>query len=398
MSVDGLQPLSPILAARIPVELHLEIIGWLACDRHSLHICAMVSRTWYPHSVHLLYEKVDIGALNTVSSMAQSAFKHERVRHNLVGTLALDLDGASEINSGRTLESALVVLASLMPSLQKLTLRQCLPCPLHTSFYAALRACKNVTDLTLCGVVLENYRVLFRVLCGFPQLRRVAFEGNLRFSHATSPSPVDSVLLRRSKHPTSCELRHLRISVSNKALVIPLVQWLVDSSLHTSIESLETRVADKHVTVLNELLQAIGPSLVHFRELVALNKKFAHLDLRHNTSLQTIELYSGHRSLTDIETVLQLTRALASVGSPRLTRIVLKCGDHPGSWKPSANVRAFDTADLIPLHAVIGRPVFDALRVVQVVVCRKRSQDVVAVMTINRLLAPWCARGIVSFI
>ncbi|KAH9831469.1 uncharacterized protein C8Q71DRAFT_304939 [Rhodofomes roseus] len=390
-----LQPLPPTLADRVPAELHFEVINRLSCDTHSLQSCAMVSRAWYPHSIGLLYRRIYIDGLTKFSSMAVCVFKHERVRISLADTAELNLDGACMSDPGRGLESALVVLASLMPSLQKLTLCECLPCPLHKSFYTALRACKSVTDLTLCGIALEDHRVLLRVLqCGFPQLRRVAFEGNFRITHS---GPRQSVSPTRFLHggANPSQLKQLRISISGKSVVIPLIELFTVSSLHTSLETLETRVAEEHVTALNQFLQGLGPTLHRFRELPSLNDHFAHLDLYHNTSLRSVVLYIGHHSLDGIDTVLQLTRALSSLASPHLTRIVLQCSDHPESWK-TATVRSFGTADLRPLHAVMASPVFDDLDTVEVDVCRRKSQDVVTAL--SNLLAPWAVRGLIRFV
>ena len=55
-----MSPANPQLTARIPQEIHDEIIGSFHHDHHALRTCALVCRAWLPRARHYLFRKVTL--------------------------------------------------------------------------------------------------------------------------------------------------------------------------------------------------------------------------------------------------------------------------------------------------------------------------------------------------
>ncbi|KZT69495.1 hypothetical protein DAEQUDRAFT_254502 [Daedalea quercina L-15889] len=268
-----LQPLPQPLANRIPLEMHIEIISWLAWHKCSLLKCALVQRAWHPYCVHWLYRRI---CCRDGYRLIESAHQHESVKQYLTGTVKFDLDEEAAVTIALSMKMKTIMatelhpvgsqaLGSLMPSLQILTLRKC---DLRSRVDPVPWSSKTVTDLTLYATALRgDHRALSRIFDWFPQLRQLAFEGKLRVSHQFSSSSTLAAPSHRSHTPTVHQLRHLRLDVAGSGVTALLINLLIDLSLHTSLRTLETRIATQHMSAVERLLQKTGSSLTRLRAL-----------------------------------------------------------------------------------------------------------------------------------
>ncbi|KAH9926975.1 uncharacterized protein B0H18DRAFT_1004778 [Fomitopsis serialis] len=246
---------------------------------------------------------------------------------------------------------------------------------MRPEFFRALPHFTSLKSLHLSFCKLNSLCQLGRIICAFPQLKHLSLEGWIIADQGSSNHT--GVIHLQSWTNIRLQLLQITLDTSHEAEEYKtIIEWIVRSGICNSLEHLMVWAAGSRRLPLTLLLEAAGPSLIHYFE-----DKFpsrCHGTLIPSTALRFLDfslhggVIQGTGKSVDSWLRSRLARELRSVFSTvrshQLEQVSIKT-ELPFYGSAHMGPQPQDVAgdpDLRDLHGTMGQPYFDMLKGVKV--------------------------------
>ncbi|KAM5531002.1 hypothetical protein V8D89_015329 [Ganoderma adspersum] len=348
------------LTARIPQEVHDEIIGSFHHDHHALRTCALVCRAWLPRARHYLFRAVTLDpsprSCNFVKLAQQCPDIQPLVRdlelRGRAATLKAWWEGArttdipwpllptlpGNVPHPATLRrepDAVEVLSWMrltfapahgggpallsLPNIHTLRLSETTFSAESAAFFGEVFPDVHTLSVNQCRVM--SFAGLTALLQAFPRLRKL----RLLAVEWLPPRPGGAL-----PDTTRGSLANLAtLDISRDICMEPLVDWLSKVSAHETIRRLSCSIATRlNATAIRTFLKASGSSLDHLSITLVESRnptailEATQLDLSTCTGLRSLSIpCSRSRSEPSSRSLSWVLILLSKVRSPHLGEI-----------------------------------------------------------------------------